>query len=146
MSFAGGPWNDYASHGIATMVDVLRSDRGSVGVCTANGGYTTEHAVLVMSTDPPPSGGYTHSEPQSEVDALPFVELDDDWTGPVTIESATVVHDRNGPTHALVAARTPAGDRTWGSSTDPIFMRAIENDEIVGMPARRSSTGAIEPD
>jgi acetyl-CoA C-acetyltransferase len=145
MSFAGGPWNDYASHGIATMVGVLRADRGSIGVCTANGGYTTEHAVLVMSTNAPASGGYTHSEPQSEVDALPFVELDDDWIGVVTIEGATVVHDRNGPTHALVAARTPAGNRTWGSSTDPAFMNTIENDEIVGMLALRSSTGVIEP-
>src|SRR5262249_22302959 len=45
MSFAGGPWNNYPMHGIATMADRLREDTGAVGLCTANGGYTTKHAL-----------------------------------------------------------------------------------------------------
>ena len=145
MSFAGGPWNDYTSHGIATMAGVLRGDPGSIGVCTANGGYTTEHAVIVMSTEPPTSGTYTHSEPQDEVDSLPFVELDDEWIGEVTIESATVAHDRNGPTHALLTARTPTGERTWCASTDPAFMLRVETEELVGTPAMRTADGVITP-
>jgi len=143
MSFAGGPWNDYTSHGVATMVGVLRDDAGSFGVCTANGGYTTEHAVLVLSTAAPTSGTYGYSEPQDEVDALPSVDLDDDWVGPVTIESATVVHERSGPTHALVAARTPNGMRTWGNSTEPSFMDAVATVEIIGRAATRSASGQI---
>ena len=31
LSFAGGPWNNYVTHSIATMVGVLRDDPGSVG-------------------------------------------------------------------------------------------------------------------
>ena len=143
MSFAGGPWNDYTSHGIATMVGVLRADAGSIGVCTANGGYTTEHAVIVLSTAAPASGSYGYSEPQAEVDALPQVELDDEWVGEVTIESATVVHERSGPTHALVAARTPAGDRTWCHSSDLEFMDAVATVELVGHRARRGEDGEI---
>jgi acetyl-CoA C-acetyltransferase len=144
MSFAGGPWNDYTSHGVATMVGVLRDDAGSIGVCTANGGYTTEHAVLVLSTAAPTSGTYGYSEPQDEVDALPSVDLDDDWVGPVTIESATVAHERSGPTHALVAARTPNGMRTWCHSTNPRFMDAVATIDLIGRSAIRSSTGEIE--
>ena len=144
MSFAGGPWNDYASHGIATMVGVLREDAGSIGVCTANGGYTTEHAVIVMSTAAPTSGSYGYSEPQAEVDALPRVELDDEWVGEVTIESATVVHERTGPTHALVAARTPSGARTWCHSAEPAFMDAVATVELIGRRATRSTRGEIE--
>ena len=144
MSFAGGPWNDYTSHGIATMVAVLREDPGSIGVCTANGGYTTEHAVIVLSTAAPSAGAFGYSEPQAEVDALPRVELDDTWVGPVTIESATVVHERSGPTHALVAARTPNGARTWCRSTDTAFMEAVAGIDLIGRDAHRSATGAIE--
>lgn len=144
MSFAGGPWNDYTSHGVATMVGVLREDPGSIGVCTANGGYTTEHAVLVLSTSAPSSGSFGYSEPQDEVDALPRVELDDEWIGPVTIESATVVHERSGPTHALVAARTPGGMRTWCHSADPSFMDDVTTSGLIGLAATRSASGEIE--
>src|SRR5918993_1214690 len=37
LSFAGGPWNNYVRHSIATMARVLRADPGSVGLVTANG-------------------------------------------------------------------------------------------------------------
>ena len=144
MTFAGGPLNDYTSHGIATMAGVLRDDAGAVGLCTANGGYTTEHAVVILSTDPPSAGAYRHAEPQAEVDALPRVELDDAWVGPVTVESATVPHGRTGPTHVLAAARTPNGDRAWCSSTDPALMAAAETEELVGRPGRRLPDGSLE--
>ena len=142
MTFAGGPWNDYTSHGVATMTDVLRNDPGSMGMCTANGGYLTEHAVLLMSTSPPRSG-FAHSEPQAEVDALPRVESDDEWDGPVTVESATVVHDRSGPTHALFATRTPHGARSWGSSEDGSVMDAAATIELVGRRGHRTHTGLV---
>ncbi len=145
MTFAGGPLNNYPTHGLATMVETLRSDAGSVGLCTANGGYTTEHAVLVASTQPPPAGAYRYSNPQAEVDALPSVACDDSWTGAVTIESATVVFE-DVPTHALVATRTPEGQRAWGMSTDADFMDAAMTTELVGTRAQRSAEGTIALD
>lgn len=144
MTFAGGPLNDYTSHGIATMAGVLRAEPGAIGLCTANGGYTTEHAVVIMSTEPPRAGAYRHAEPQAEVDALPRVELDDAWVGPVTVESATVPHDREGPTHVLLAARTPGGQRTWCSSTDPALVEAAETTELVGHAAVRTADATLE--
>ena len=146
MSFAGGPLNDYTSHGIATMAGVLRADAGAVGLCSANGGYTTEHAMVVLCTEPPAAGAYRHAEPQAEVDALPRVELDTGWDGPVTVESATVPHDRTGPTHALVAARTPAGHRTWCRATEPALLVAAETEELVGRPGHRAPDGTIHLD
>ena len=53
LSFAGGPWNNYVMHSIATMVDRLREDAGSVGLITANGGFVTKHAFGVYATSPP---------------------------------------------------------------------------------------------
>jgi acetyl-CoA C-acetyltransferase len=143
MTFAGGPFNNYTAHGIATMAGVLREDAGSVGLCTANGGYTTEHAVIIMSTDPPRAGAFRHSDPQAEVDAMPRMELDDAWAGPVTVESATVAHDRSGPVFALVAARTPSGERTWCRSEDLDLMHAVETVELVGRAGNRDADGVV---
>jgi len=145
MTFAGGPYNNYVTHGLATMVNTLRKDSGAFGLCTANGGYTTEHAVLIASTTPPTAGAYRHSNPQAEVDSLPRVDCDDAWTGDVTIESATVVF-KDVPTHALVATRTPEGHRAWGMSSDADFMNAAMTTELVGSRARRSAEGTISID
>jgi acetyl-CoA C-acetyltransferase len=146
MSFAGGPWNDYPTHGLATMWDVLRRDPGATGLCTANGGYVTEHAMVVLSSDPPTFGSYRHSEPQAEVDALPACAVDDEHVGPVTVESGTVVHDREGPVRALVAARTPVGARTWCATTDVAAMEAFETVELVGRAAHREADGTLHLD
>ena len=145
MTFAGGPLNNYPTHGLATMVNTLRSDPGSLGLCTANGGYTTEHAVLIASTEPPRAGEYRYSNPQIEVDALPSVTCDDEWKGDVTIESATVVFE-DVPSHALISTITPQGQRSWGMSTDAAFMDAAMTTELVGTRAQRSVDGTIAID
>lgn len=142
MTFAGGPLNNYPTHGLATMVETLRNDPGTFGLCTANGGYTTEHAVLIASTIPPQSGRYGYANPQDEVDAMPSVRCDDEWTGSVTIESATVVFDQE-PMNALLAVRTPDGSRSWGSSSDGEVMNAVMTTELVGAHAHRSEDGTI---
>lgn len=143
MTFAGGPLNDYTTHGVATMVDVLRGDAGSIGLCTANGGYTTEHAVVVLSTAPPRGGEYRHSEPQAEVDALPRTAMDDAWRGPVTIESCTVPFRDGEPSHVLFATRNAAGARSWGRSTDGATIAAAITTELVGASAHRDDAGTI---
>ena len=38
LTFAGGPWNNYVSHSIATMAETLAANPGGVGLITANGG------------------------------------------------------------------------------------------------------------
>ena len=68
MSFAGGPWNNYPMHGIATMAGILRDDPDVLGLCTANGGYTTKHAFGVYGARPP-AAGFRHDDLQAEVDA-----------------------------------------------------------------------------
>ena len=146
MTFAGGPLNDYTTHGVATMVDRLRDDPGTFGLCTANGGYTTEHAVVILSTAPPRSGAYRHAEPQAEVDALPRTAMDDAWDGPATIESVTVPFADGEPSHALFAVRTPTGERAWGRSEDPSTMGAAMTTELVGAAVHRSASGTVSLD
>jgi acetyl-CoA C-acetyltransferase len=144
MSFAGGPWNNYVMHSVATMASVLRDDPGSLGLCTANGGYLTKHAFGLYSTDPPRAGRFRHAEPQAEVDALPRREMTDDHEGPVQVESYTVMHDRDGrPERGLFACLTPDGRRTWGATSDPNTMAAMVDEEVVGRNAARHDDGDI---
>ena len=44
LSFAGGPWNNYVMHAIATIVGELRERPGDRALVWANGGYLTKHS------------------------------------------------------------------------------------------------------
>ena len=143
LSFAGGPWNDYVSHSIATMVERLREQPEARGLVTANGGYLTKHAMGIYSATPPPRP-FRHANPQATVDARPRRELDESVDGPVTVESAVVTHDRGGaPSHALVACLTPEGRRAWGRTVDPDAMARFTTSETSGDPATLDPTGAF---
>ncbi len=144
MSFAGGPWNNYVMHGIATMADVLREDPDAFGLCTANGGYLTKHAFGVYRATPPAGGGFRHTEPQAEVDASPRRELADRHVGAVEIESYVVEHGRDGgPEQALLALLTPEGGRTWGRTDDDAAMAAMVTTELVGTSASIDADGRV---
>ena len=147
LTFAGGPLNNYVTHSIATMAGVLREDAGSIGFCSANGGYLTKHAFGVYSTDPPKSGAaaagqaksgaaasgqpkagapksgapksgeFAYENCQNEIDQFPSVELASDYTGPATLETYTVMHDADGPKIALAAVRTATGDEALTGSS-----------------------------
>lgn len=129
LTFAGGPWNDYVMHAIATMVGLLREDPKAVGLCTANGGYVTKHAFGVYSATPP-AQDFQWQDCQAEVDALGQRAAVDDHEGDVTVEAYTVMHERDGsPQVANVACLVPGGARVWATSTDPDLMAALLSDE-----------------
>jgi acetyl-CoA C-acetyltransferase len=143
MSFAGGPWNNYVMHAIATMVDRLRAEPGALGLCTANGGFVTKHAFGVYSTTPPPAG-FRWTSPQAEIDALPRRHPADGYAGPATVESGTVMYERDGsPALALAACLTAEGARAWASATDPDVMAAMVLDDVVGRAGTVDADGVL---
>ncbi|MEY2452917.1 MAG: acetyl-CoA C-acetyltransferase [Acidimicrobiaceae bacterium] len=146
LSFAGGPWNNYVTHSIATMVGILRNDPGSVGLCSANGGFITKHSIGVYSTEPP-AGGFKWSDAQDEADRLttPRDVAPEDYDGDVTVESWTVMHNREGePENGIVAARLPDGRRTWGTTQDDGVLKAMTVDEFIGRPAHLDGNGGLD--
>ncbi|MBI2709337.1 MAG: acetyl-CoA acetyltransferase [Actinobacteria bacterium] len=143
LSFAGGPWNDYVTHALATMVGVLRDDPGSRGLVTANGGFLTKHAFGVYSTEPP-AGGFRYDEPQAEVDAAGSVDLAEGATGPATVEAYTVMHDREGaPERAFAAVRLADGRRAWSTSTDAGVLAEMLATEVVGRSADLTAEASL---
>jgi acetyl-CoA C-acetyltransferase len=132
LSFAGGPWNNYVMHSIATMATVLREDAGSRGLVTANGGFITKHAFGVYSTDPP-AEGFGHADVQQEVDALPSRALAADHVGPVTVEAWTVMHGRDGaPENGIAVGLTDDGRRAWATTNDPDALKVMVTEELGG--------------
>jgi acetyl-CoA C-acetyltransferase len=126
------------------MVPRLRSAPGTHGLVTALGWFVTKHAMGVYSTAPPPKG-FRRDSPQREVDSMPRRTAVADHEGPVTVESYTVMHERDGPPSVgIVACLLPDGRRAWGNVTDPLVLKAMTMEEQCGRPGMLRSGGAVE--
>lgn len=132
LTFAGGPWNNYVSHSIATMAELLASGPAKLGLITANGGYLTKHAFGVYGTEPP-ANGFRWENVQSAVDAEPTTPVHVEWSGTGTVETWTTPFTREGaPEKAFVAVRTPDGARTLAVVTDADQARVSVEEDIAG--------------
>ena len=147
MRFSGGPWNNYAMHGLATMVGVLRGDPGALGLCSANGGYLSKLSLGVYSATPPEEPFQVVSA-QAEVDAGPHRAVDDAPDGWGTIESYTVMHDRAGDaTEGILACLMPDGRRAWGIVADDAdVLREMTTEDMIGRDATLRPDGRAELD
>jgi acetyl-CoA C-acetyltransferase len=145
LTFAGGPWNNYVMHGIATMMNDLREQPGALGFVWANGGFATKHAFGVYGTTPPELG-FRHTSPQDAIDALPRRRLAEpaDAAGDTAIEAYTVMHDRDGLPEMAIASCLVADDRrAWGTSSDRDLAAAMCLGEWVGRPVRLTDDGTL---
>ncbi len=142
LTFAGAPYNNYAGQAVAAMVHLLREAPG-LGLVHANGGYATKHAFGVYSPDPP-TGPYRCADVTDEATGTPRRRPDPGYSGQATIEAYSVMHDRSGrPTHALVALRTGADARVWGTTRHSASLDAMLVDEHVGRVAELSPEGVV---
>jgi acetyl-CoA C-acetyltransferase len=141
LTFAGGPWNNYVMHSIATMAELLRANPGSRGLITANGGYLTKHSFGVYSATPP-AAAFRWDDVQAEVDRGPTRTALVEWEGIGTVESWTTPFGRDGmPEKVFLAVRTPDGSRTWGLISDPDEAAATVAADIAGRQVQISSDG-----
>ncbi len=135
LPYFGGPGNNYAMHGVATMVERLRARPGAFGLCTANGWFLTKQSVGVYSTRPF-EGGWKREDPaviQRRIDALPHPEIVHDPEGPATIETYTVVHTREAYRMGIVIGRDARGRRFVANTpADPATLADLERVEGVG--------------
>ncbi len=123
LGFAGGPVNNYPTHGIAAMVDVLRTRPGAVGLTTALGWYVTKHAAAVWSTQPP-AEPFRRIGAQAQVDATPRREVAGLVETEATIEATSVAFERDGnPSVGIVTALTDDGRRVMANARDSDTLR-----------------------
>ena len=144
LSFAGGPWNNYGTHAIATMAGVLRSDPGSLGLVTGVGGYLTKHALGLYSTDPPPAG-FRWADAQDDTEPMSRRDLAEVVDGTATVESWVVQHGRDGAAERVLAAcLLDDGRRAWAWSDDPDTVAEMRTGaEQVGRAVKVDPEGAL---
>lgn len=149
LTFAGGPWNNYVMHSIATVVSQVRQSDDELGLVWGNGGYVTKHAFGIYSKRPP-KDGFRHACPQAEIDALPQRELaspaDAAADGNATIEAYAVMYDRdNQPETAHATLLLGDGRRAWGRTADRSTATAMTTGEWVGASATLAADSTMTP-
>ena len=135
LPFFGGPGNNYSMHALAEAVQRCRAAPGSLGLVGANGGLMSVHAVGVYGTTPRAYVPTDHRALQRQLDAVPappFTHRPDGWA---TVESWTVLHDRNGPTQLLLVGRLQhSGERfiAVGADGDAATLAAFVHEDGAG--------------
>ncbi|MFV9636834.1 acetyl-CoA acetyltransferase [Mycobacterium neumannii] len=141
LTFAGGPWNNYVTHSIATMAERLVAAPGQLGLITANGGYLTKHSFGIYGTEPPPHE-FRWEDVQSEVDRESTRTALVDWAGVGTVETWTTPFDREGsPEKAFLAVRTPDDERVLAVIPDAAGAAATVDEDIAGAKVQVNPDG-----
>jgi acetyl-CoA C-acetyltransferase len=134
LTFGGGPGNNYVTHSIATMVSLLRTSQ-STGLVSGLGWFSTKHAWGTYSATPPATS-FQWKSVQDDVDSQPVCPHQQ-GNGDVTVETYTVVHNRDdSPNRLVVVARNTNGVRVWATSADPSLMNEAETTELIGQHGR----------
>jgi acetyl-CoA C-acetyltransferase len=120
LPYFGGPGNNYVMHSIASMMDVLRSNRGKYGLLNANGWFITKHSMGIYSTTPV-EGEWQREAPADYQQAILDQEhapLTETPNGNATIEAYTVVHGRKGVERGLIIGLLDDGTRFIAETPD----------------------------
>lgn len=146
LPYFGGPGNNYVTHSIAEMMQVVRKTPGSKGLVTANGNYITKHAAGIYSTEPvdKPYAPTPEAELQARLDAIPgSPETVAVASGPATVETYTVIHGRGGvPDFGIVIGRQADGRRFISNTPDDeALLRAMTERDYLGAKGKVANDG-----
>jgi acetyl-CoA C-acetyltransferase len=139
LTFGGGPVGNYMSHAVVSMVLMLRQT-GRYGLLFANGGIATHNHSMVLGRRPFAANIFPQNfDYQSEADSLRGAAppVQEDYAGPATVETYTVIYDREGaPEQGAIVARAATGARfiakVPGSDTATIEWLTSGEQEPVG--------------
>ena len=152
LPYFGGPGNNYTTHGIAAVTDILRDPSSDgrteravgsggtgvrLGLTTGLGWFITKHSIGIYGSDPPPAGflrGDTTAA-QSEIDAGAVeVALEVDEPAPATVVAVTVIRDdRGAPTGAPLLALLPDGRHMALAPADDEVTEAVGQTDVPGL-------------
>lgn len=131
LTFFGAPLNNYMTHAAAGLVRALRPTAGKLALLYGQGEYVTKHHALVLGSSPAglPEADYWVQDiaDGARGEAPP---LDWDHRGAASLETFTVLHQRDGTVaHGIAIARTPTGARLMAKieGTDTATLRRIES-------------------
>jgi acetyl-CoA C-acetyltransferase len=115
LTFFGAPLNNYMTHAACGMVRRLR-EGAAIGLLYGQGEFVTKHHGLVLASRPPQRpleswGSSVQADADKRRGAIPAFLME--ATGPASLETFTVIYDRDGTVnHGVVILRTADGART----------------------------------
>ena len=138
LPFFGGPGNNYVTHAISEMMRRLRAAPGRFGLVSANGNYLTKHSWGVYSTAPV-AAPFRREDPsrlQADLDRHPKAPFTRAASGRATIETYTVMHDREGPAYSVLFGRLLATGERFIANTpaDAATLHELQDRESLGRP------------
>lgn len=139
LGFAGAAVGNAVGHSICAMVEAVRG--GGLGLVHGNGGFATKHSFGVYALEPPKE--FVHLDVQDLVDLDPRPPLEEGWSGPVNVDSATLVFDRAGPSHVVAGCLTGNGARAWARTGDPSWFSVVTSGSATGMSAHVTASGEL---
>ncbi|HEX4245175.1 MAG TPA: hypothetical protein VHY77_06395 [Acidimicrobiales bacterium] len=158
LPYFGGPGNNYTTHSIATLTDLLREGGAmgsgsartpTLGLATGLGWFITKHALGLYGTTPPPGGfqrGDTSAD-QAAIDAsAKDVALELGEPSPATVVAATVTRDHDGAaTGAPVIARLLDGRHVAAAPADTDVISAASDTDVSAMVGSRIAVEGSPP-
>jgi len=141
LPYFGGPGNNYTTHAIATLTDLLRgAGTRTLGLTTGLGWFITKHSLGIYGSTPPPGGfrrGDTTSA-QARIDSSAIeTAVAVDRPTVATVVAATVIRDGQGePTGAPLIARLPDGRRMAVAPADHQVVEAMGGLDVPGLVGR----------
>ena len=111
---------------------------------TANGNYVTKQSAGVYSTEPP-AKPFAPKDPkiyQAAIDADRGPDTTEHADGAATIETYTVMHDRKGPSYAILFGRLQDGTRFIANTPeDPDLLQEMVERDFIGARGLVASDG-----
>jgi acetyl-CoA C-acetyltransferase len=150
LPYFGGPGNNYTTHSIGTMTDILRGSPSTarptahrdgpglrLGLTTGLSWFITKHAVGIYGSEPPPGGfhrGDTTADQAIIDDSAVEVALEVDQPTVATVVGATVVRDGEGtPQSAPLIATLPDGRHMALAAADQETLGSIAGMDVPAM-------------
>jgi len=131
LPYFGGPGNNYTTHSIATMVELLRKNPGSRGLVTAVGMHMTNHSFAVYSSAPREFDRVALPRPDVDERHIDNREILDNASGPAVVVGYTVLYGKADP-YALAICELQGGARCYARCDDADIVSAMQQQEWVG--------------
>jgi acetyl-CoA C-acetyltransferase len=117
------------------MMDEARRKPGSKGMVTANGNYVTKQSAGIYSTQPT-TAPFAPQDPaiyQAPIDNAKGPAVAEVANGRASVETYTVMHDRKGPSYAILFGRLEDGRRFIANTPeDPGLLQDMVDTDLIG--------------
>ena len=135
LPYFGGPGNNYVTHSIAEMMNRVRARPGMKGLVTSNGNYVTKQSAGIYSTDAPEKP-FAPKDPeiyQAVINSDKGRRSVETPNGAAEIETYAVMHDRAGPSYAVLFGLLEDGTRFIANTPDdPGLLAHMTGNDYLG--------------